>query len=66
MSTAASKEAARKRLRADFDTVMAYYNLSPEAKATAWPSAERSIGRALACYSAIRRSLSVQELNNCL
>jgi len=63
MSTAASKEAARKRLRQDFDTVMAYYNLSPEAKATAWLSAARSIGRALACYSAIRRSLSVQELN---
>ena len=66
MSTKMSKQLARATLRADFDTVMAYYNLSPEAKATAWLSAERSIGRALACYSAIRRSLSVQELNNCL
>ena len=57
-----SKQLARARLRADFDTVMAYYNLSPEAKATAWLSAERSIGQAGKCYRAIVFSLQNETL----
>lgn len=66
MSTKMSKQLARARLRADFDTVMAYYKLPVENVRVAWDSAERCIGHASKCYGAIRRSLSVQELNNCL